>query len=83
MKISYSIGVKTNAGWRSVSIVAIAEKVSPGFARVLSVETIAGESPSYRQSRTGAKRQEFSGAYFAGEEVGKKKRISACEILEN
>ena len=71
----------TPAGWRPVAVVAEAHKVSPGMAIVDSVELINGKSPSYGQSRTGARRQEFNGTYFASIQVGTKKRLSACAIL--
>ena len=82
MKIKYSIGVKVPAGWRSVTVIAVAEKISAAMVQVKEILTIDGEKPSYGQSRTGAKRQEFNGMYWANAETGKKKRLSACEILE-
>lgn len=82
LTIEYESSVHTAAGWRGVTIRARAEKISAGMARVVSVELIDGEKPGYRQSRTGAKRQEFSGVYFAAQQVGARKRLSACEILE-
>ena len=82
MKIRYQSSVKTPAGWRSVQIVADAEMVSDAMARVTAVLLIDGEKPAYGQSRTGAKRQQFNGLYFAGQQIGTKKRLSACEQLE-
>jgi hypothetical protein len=82
MKLKYQSSVKVPAGWRSVNIVAECEQVSPGFAVVKTVELIDGEPPHYGQSRTGAKRQEFNGHYWAKTQIGAKKRISACKILE-
>ena len=82
MQIQYTSAVKTFAGWRSVSVVAQAASISKGMAQVTSVETIDGEVPNYNQSRTGAKRQAFNGLFWANNEVGKKKRISACRVLE-
>ncbi len=81
MKIAYSIGVHVPAGWRQVRIVAEASRVSPGFARVTDVLEIDGEHPSRHQSRTGARRQEFNGQWWAANEVGKRKRLSACRIM--
>ena len=49
----------------------------------LPVLTLGGETPSRTMSRTGAHRQEYSGAYFADAEVGKRKRIGACwDVVE-
>ena len=81
MILKYSIGVKVPAGWRQVSVIADATQVSPGMAQVTSVREIDGEAPNRNQSRTGAHRQEFDGTFWAGLEVGKKKRLSACRIL--
>lgn len=80
MKIFYSIGVFTAAGWRPVSICAMAEQISPKMARVVSVETIDGKIPSQYMSRSGSKRQKYDGAYFAAREIGKRKRISDCVV---
>lgn len=82
VKIAYDVGVKVPAGWRSVRIVAAAGKTSEKMATVISVLTVDGESPHYGQSRTGARRQEFNGHYVSSSEVGKKKRLSSCQILE-
>ena len=82
MLLSYYIGVLVPAGWRQVSVLARTEKISPGMAKVLEVLTIDGGAPGYGQSRTGAKRQEFNGHYWARNEIGKKKRISACTVCD-
>jgi hypothetical protein len=81
VKIKYQSSVKTPAGWRSVQIVAAAERVSDAMAQVKEVLLIDGETPNYQQSRTGAKRQEFNGKYFATQQIGAKKRIATCQIL--
>ena len=81
MQVRYTSSVKVPAGWRSVSVVANVEKVSPAMAKVVDVLFIDGEVPSYGQSRTGAKRQEFNGKYWAEAQIGAKKRLSACEII--
>lgn len=80
MKIFYSIGVFTPAGWRPVSVCARAEFISPKMARVLCVETINGELPSRYMSRSGSKRQKYDGEYFAAREIGKRKRLSDCVV---
>ena len=79
--VFYSSAVKVAAGWRHVGIVAEVEKVSAGMAVVQRVVTIDGEVPTRTQSRTGAKRQEFDGVWWSGQQVGERKRISACEVL--
>jgi hypothetical protein len=82
MKIKYSIGVKTPAGWRQVDVIASVSPISPAMVQVDIVELIDGETPGSRQSRTGAKRQQFDGRYFASAEAGKRKRLSACTIVD-
>jgi hypothetical protein len=82
MKIKYTTSVFTAAGWRSVSIVATADQVSPGMAKVIAVTEIDGEEPKGYTSRTGAKRQQYNASGVAAREVGAKKRISTCKILE-
>ena len=81
IKIRYQSSVKTPAGWRSVQIVADAERISDAMAQVKEVLLIDGETPAYGQSRTGAKRQQFNGRYFASQQIGTKKRISSCELI--
>jgi hypothetical protein len=82
VKIKYSIGVKTPAGWRSVSIIAQACAISEKMVTVENVLFIDNEAPGYNQSRTGAKRQQFNGLYFAQNEKGKKKRLASLKLLE-
>ena len=81
MKAIYNSSVQTAAGWRSVEILADVEKISDKRVKVLAVIKIDGEIPSSNQSRTGAKRQQFNGNYFANEQVGKIKNISSITIL--
>jgi len=78
--LNYTASVFTAAGWRSVTITADAEQVSPGMARVTRVTAIDGEVPAYDMSRTGARRQSFKGLGVAQREVGTRKRLSACTI---
>lgn len=78
--ITYSSAVKVEAGWRHVSVKARAEQISSGMAVVREVIEIDGETPSYGQSRTGAKRQSFNGNWWAAKQIGAKKRLSACEV---
>ena len=63
-------------------IAADAERISAGMARVTAVTAIDGEDPRPGMSRTGARRQQFNGAGVAAREVGARKRLSACSILE-
>lgn len=74
--IKYSTSVKVAAGWRDVNVVAKA-----AMAEVVEVITIDGEEPSRTQSRTGARRQEFNGIWWAKTQIGAKKRVSACEVI--
>lgn len=82
MKITYTVGIKVPAGWRSVDVVAEATKITEKMAVVTEVTTIDGEEPSTCQSRTGASRQSFNGFFWAGLQVGTRKRLSACKILD-
>ena len=82
MKIEYTASVFTPAGWRGVTIAADAERVSAGMARVTAVTSIDGEDPRPGMSRTGARRQQYNGAGVAAREVGARKRLSACSVLE-
>lgn len=83
MKIEYQTSVKTPAGWRSVDVQALVEKTSDKIAKVTDILLVDGEKPGYKQSRTGAKRQQFNGLFVARCEIGKNKRLSSCKILEN
>lgn len=78
--IKFNSSVKVEAGWRDVQIKARAEQVSAGMAVVREVVEIDGQAPAYGQSRTGAKRQGFNGKWWAAQQVGARKRLSACEI---
>ena len=57
MIIEYNASVKTEAGWRSVTIRAEAERISAGMARVTKVILIDAEVPGYGMSRTGARKR--------------------------
>jgi hypothetical protein len=80
MKISYKSSVLTNAGWRSITITAIAEKTSEKMAKVNEIIAIDGEYPTGYLSRTGAKRQTYNANYVSTKELGRIKRLSACEV---
>ena len=77
LNIEYKASVKTPAGWRSVYMIATAKKLSEKRFEVIEVVSIDDEPVQYNMSRTGANRQKFNGAYFAEQEVGKKKNISS------
>ncbi len=81
MKALYNVAVQTPAGWRSVEVLAAVEKISEKRVKVLAIEKIDGETPNRNQSRTGAKRQQFNGVYFADNEASKTKNISSISIL--
>ena len=82
MNIQYTASVFTAAGWRLVKVTATAAQVSPGMAQVIQVTEIDGREPVGYTSRTGAKRQQYHAAGIASREVGAKKRISCCKVLE-
>ena len=77
LTIEYKSSVSTPAGHRSVYIIAEAKKLSKKRVQVLNVLTIDDEEPKNVMSRTGAKRQQYNGLYYADAEVGKKKNISS------
>jgi phage terminase large subunit-like protein len=81
IEIKYTASVYTPAGWRGVTIKAIATKTSEKMALVVEVLEIDGESPKSNMSRTGASRQRYNGSSISCREVGAKKRLSACEIV--
>lgn len=83
MKIEYKSSVNTSAGHRSVYIIASATQLSEKRIVVDNVLTIDGETPKDAMSRTGAKRQQYNGLYYADAEIGKKKNISTLfRVLE-
>ena len=79
--IEYAASVFTPAGWRSVTITAKAQLVSAKMAEVTQVTHIGGCDPVRNMSRTGANRQKFNGAGVALREVGKRKRLSTCQVI--
>lgn len=82
MQAIYSASVHTPAGWRNVTVKADLLQVSKGMVTVVKVLEIDGEAPTRRMSVTGAKRQAFDGIYFANGQVGARKRLSTCTVLE-
>ena len=82
IKIKYSTSVFTPAGWRSVWVRATAVMTSAKMAEVTEVTKIGGEDPSRSMSVSGSRRQAFDGLSIAQREMGAKKRLSACQIIE-
>jgi hypothetical protein len=83
MKVEYKSAVHTDAGHRSVYIIAEAKKLSEKRCEIVRVITIDDEEPCRVMSRTGAKRQQYNGIYYAEQEVGKKKNISSLfKVIE-
>jgi hypothetical protein len=80
--IKYNASVFTPAGWRGVTIEANAEQTSAKMATVIEVLLIDGKEPIGYASRTGAKRQTYNASGIAQREIGMKKRLASCEILE-
>jgi hypothetical protein len=82
MIISYHSSVMVDAGWRSVSITAKADKISEKMAVITEVIDIGGNGSCGYASRTGAKRQRYHVGGIANREIGKRKRLSSCKIEE-
>lgn len=82
--ITYNGTVLTQAGFRGVTMKALAEKISEKRARVTEIISIDGEEVNFGMSRTGSKRQTYNGISAAKREIGKIKNLSSCEeIKEN
>ena len=82
MKIRYSTSVYTPAGWRSETITAHVEEISPKRLRVVSVIDIGGNGSSGYASRTGAKRQQYHVGGVAAREIGAVKLTGKVIMLE-
>ena len=80
MVITYNSSVKTQAGWRSVTITAEAEAISEKRVKVVKVLDIDGDGNSGFASRTGANRQKYNLGYFAGAQAGLTKNKSAIQV---
>ena len=76
VKVEYKASVHTPAGWRSVYMKAVAEKISDKRVKIVEVTHIDDELVGVNMSRTGANRQKYNGQYFANQEIGKIKNIS-------
>ena len=79
--IKYETSVFTGAGWRGVTVTALAELLSPKRASVVEVVDIDGEGNSGYASRTGAKRQQYNVGSTARREVGAVKILSKCTVV--
>ena len=77
VNIEYKASVKTPAGWRGVYMKGSAKRLSEKRVEVVEITHIDDEPVGFGMSRTGAKRQQFNGIYFAGQEAGKKKNVSS------
>ena len=82
MQIRYSTAVYTPAGWRSETVTAQAEAISPKRLRVVAVLDIGGNGSAGYASRTGAKRQQYSVGGIAKREVGAVKLLGKVEVVE-
>ena len=83
MIIKYESAVKTNAGWRSETVTARVELLSPKRAKVIEVIDIGGNGSTGYGSRTGSKRQQYNVGFFASQQIGAIKLTSRIkEILE-
>lgn len=83
MVIEYQTSVKVEAGWRDITVKAVAEKTSEKMATVVKVLAIDGDEPTGYTSRTGSKRQRYNASEIAQREVGKNKRLAACVVKES
>lgn len=81
IKIIYNSSVFVNAGWRSIQVTAIAEKISEKRAKVLEVIDVDGNGNSGYASRTGANRQKYSVASVAKRELDNIKILSKCKTV--
>ena len=82
--LKYIAAVYVAAGWRSVPVIARARPLGRGgLAQVTEVLAVGGHAPDTTwASRTGANRQGYSPAAISNRELGKRKRVSACHILD-
>lgn len=83
MKVEYKGSVYTPAGFRSITITAKVEAISPKRVKIKEVLLIDGEQVQANMSRTGAKRQAFYGYGVADREEGKIKNLSVCTVIDN
>jgi len=82
MQIRYTTSVFTPAGWRSETVTAQAEAISPKRLRVVSVLDVGGNGTTGYGSRTGAKRQTYHVGGIALREVGSVKLLNKVEVVQ-
>jgi len=80
MIIKYNTAVFTPAGWRSETVTARVELLSPKRGKVVDVIDVGGNGVSGYASRTGAKRQQYNVGGVAQRELGAIKILSKVEI---
>jgi len=80
MIIKYETAVFTPAGWRSETVTARVELLSPKRGKVVDVIDVGGNGVSGYASRTGAKRQQYNVGGVAQRELGAIKILSKVEI---
>ena len=80
MIIKYSTAVFTPAGWRSETVTARVELLSPKRGKVVDVIDVGGNGSTGYASRTGAKRQAYNVGGVAQREMGAIKILSKVEI---
>ena len=60
---------------------ATASPLSAKMVEVVEVTKISGEDPVKNMSVSGSRRQAFNGISISQREIGAKKRLSTCEIV--
>lgn len=80
MIIKYKTSVFTPAGWRSETVTARVELLSPKRGKVIDVIDVGGNGSTGYASRTGAKRQSYNVGGVAQREMGAIKILSKVEI---
>ena len=60
---------------------ATASPLSAKMVEVVEVTKIGGEDPVKSMSVSGSRRQAFNGISISQREIGAKKRLSTCEIV--
>lgn len=82
MIIKYSTAVFTPAGWRSETVTARVELLSPKRGKVVDVIDVGGNGSTGYGSRTGAKRQQYHVGGVAKREIGAVKLLGKVEVVE-
>lgn len=82
MIIKYSTAVFTPAGWRSETVTARVELLSPKRGKVVDVIDVGGNGSTGYGSRTGAKRQQYHVGGVAKREIGAVKLLGKVEVIK-